>query len=247
VTFVTKIFAHRGYSAKYPENTMVAFQAAEKVGADGIELDVQLSKDGEVVVIHDFTIDRTMNGKGRVNELTVEQLQSFHAKTNRNATIPTLKEVFTWIKTNSLVCIIELKNHSNTGGELEEKVVELVQQFDLFDRVIISSFNHYAIVYVYRLCPQIQIAPLYSEGLYMPWVYASSIHATSMHPNVKVCPDEIVITALKNGIEVRPYTVNDEKEMIRLYRVGCSAIFTDDPVKAKKVYNDWQTKSIHPQ
>lgn len=242
---MTQIFAHRGYAAKYPENTMKAFREAEKAGADGIELDVQFTKDGEIVVIHDETVDRTTNGTGAVKDFTFEELRRLDAS-YKNKTllkkepIPSLREVFEWLKTNDLKCNIEIKSNEETFMKIEQPVIGMIREYGLSDRIIISSFNHYSLVFCYRIAPEIEIAPLYAEGLYMPWVYAESIKAKGMHPNYKAAPNEIIKGSLDYGIEVRPYTVNKEQDMRRLFEVGCSAFITDNPAKALKIRNEYK-------
>lgn len=235
---MTLVFAHRGYSKFYPENTMIAFKKAADVGSDGIELDVQLTKDDEIVVIHDEKVDRTTNGTGYVKDFTFNEIRKLDPvqknKDKRKERIPSLKEVFEWMTKNQLICNIELKNGIFPYKGLEEKVVNLVREYDLSNRVIISSFNHYSIVYFYRLAPEIEIAPLISEGLYMPWIYANSIRAKGFHPKYLSVTDQIIKESIKNGIAVRPYTVNKEEDMTRLFNIGCSAIITDDPVTALK-------------
>ena len=213
---MTQIFAHRGYSAKYPENTMLAFREAEKAGANGIELDVQLSKDGEVVVIHDEKVNRTTNGKGYVKDLTLKELQRFDAgylmKTIvKKEPIPSLREVLEWMTSNEIICNIELKNNVFPYEGMEEKVIQMVRKYNLASRIIISSFNHYSIVKSYQIAPEIEIAPLLGNAVYMPWVYAQSIRAKGFHPKYTAYPSDILKTSLENGIEVRPYTVNQGK------------------------------------
>lgn len=234
---MTEVIAHRGYSAKFPENTMKAFREAEYANADGIELDVQLSKDGEVVVIHDERLNRTTSGKGYVKDFTLEELKKFDAgmlfpELLEKQTIPTLKEVLTWLKTNSLTCNIELKNGVFRYEGMEEKVIQLVREYNLSDRIVLSSFNHYSIVCCYRYAPEIEIAPLLSDGLYMPWVYAASIQAKGYHPHYLAAPNEVIAPSLESKIAVRPYTVNKEEEMERLFKIKCSAFITDHPTKA---------------
>ncbi|MCA1054766.1 glycerophosphodiester phosphodiesterase [Rossellomorea aquimaris] len=235
---MTLIFAHRGSAGTHPENTMDAFLEAERVKADGIELDVQLTKDGEVVVIHDETVDRTTNGKGYVKDSHFKDLRKLHAnytfkkKYFHKHKIPTLEEVFDWMKENQLVCNIELKNSIIEYEGLEEKVIDMINRYSYTDRTVISSFNHYSIVACKQLDPSLNIAPLYSNGLYMPWLYAKSLGAEAIHPNQKVASDDIVIDSMKNGIAVRPYTVNKETQMKRFFAVGCSAIVTDYPERA---------------
>jgi len=242
---MTGIIAHRGYAAKFPENTMIAFQEAEKAKADGIELDVQLTKDGQLVVIHDEKIDRTTDGNGYVKDYLYEELKDFDAGVLKpslkiKSSIPTLEEVLEWLKSNSLTCNIELKNGIFRYEGMEEKVVQLVRHYDLSERIVISSFNHYSIVHCYRLAPEIEIAPLLSDGLYMPWVYASSIQAKGFHPHYLAAPEEIIRQSLHAGIHVRPYTVNKKEVMQKLIEVGCTAFITDEPKEAILLRNQYE-------
>jgi glycerophosphoryl diester phosphodiesterase len=236
---MTEIFAHRGYSAAFAENTMKAFIEAENAGADGIELDVQLTKDGEVVVIHDEKVDRTTNGTGFVKDFTFKEIRSLDAnkKGSKKEFIPSLGEVFDWMETNKLICNIELKNGMIPYQGMEEKIIQMVRDRGLSDRIIFSSFNHYSIVYCYRLATEIETAPLISDGLYMPWIYAQSICSKGIHPKLSSLSDEIIKNSLQNHISVRPYTVNKEADMKRLFQLNCTAFITDDPTKAIKIKN----------
>jgi glycerophosphoryl diester phosphodiesterase len=234
---MTEIFAHRGYSAAFAENTLTSFIEAEKAGADGIELDVQLTKDGEVVVIHDEKVDRTTSGTGFVKDFTFKEIRKLNAnKTGlKKDTIPSLTEVFDWMQTNSLKCNIELKNGKIPYESMEEKIIQLIRMNGLSERIIFSSFNHYSIVHCYRLAPDIEMAPLYEEGLYMPWIYAQSICAKGIHPNYITLSDSAIHSAMQSGISVRPYTVNKDTDMKRLFQLNCTGFITDDPVKAIKL------------
>jgi glycerophosphoryl diester phosphodiesterase len=237
---LTQIFAHRGFSASFPENTMKAFIEAEKAGADGLEIDVQLTKDCEIVVIHDEKVDRTTNGTGFVKDLTFKELRKYDAsyknkKWLKKEPIPAFKELLEWLTTNRLICNVELKNGIFPYKGMEEEVISLIKHFNLEDRIILSSFNHYSIVHCYQLAPEIETAPLYSEGLFMPWVYAQSIQSKGIHPKLIAAPNEIIVKAMENGIAVRPYTVNKKKDLQRLFNIGCSALITDDPIKALEI------------
>lgn len=239
---MTQIFAHRGYSALFPENTMLAFKEAEKAGADGIELDVQMTKDGELVVIHDEKVDRTTNGTGYIKDLTFNEIRKYNAcfkfkKLTEKTPIPTLEEVFEWMQSNKLVCNIELKNGVFPYKGMEEKVIRLIEKYQLGKRIIISSFNHYSIVYFYRLAPHIETAPLLSESIYMPWVYAKAIGAKGIHPKYYRGLEDIFQQSIENGIAVRPYTINKDAAMKRLFAINCTAIITDDPLKALNLRN----------
>ncbi|GIN19941.1 MAG TPA: glycerophosphodiester phosphodiesterase [Bacillus bacterium] len=243
---MTFIFAHRGSAGTHPENTMEAFVAAEIDGADGIELDVQLTADGEIAVIHDLTVDRTTNGSGYVNELTYSELSKLKANYHslhffkKSCRIPSLREVFEWLEANDLLCNIELKNAVNPYRGMEEKVVELVHEYCLERRVLISSFNHKSLVHCKEIAPAIITAPLYNEVLYKPWEYAASLGASGIHPKLKSISDREIIDTMACGIAVRPYTVNKEKDMKRLFAIDCSAIITDYPGKAYRLREQYQ-------
>lgn len=216
---------------------MDAFIAAEQAGAEGIELDVHLSRDRQLVVIHDKTVNRTTNKKGLVKDFSLTELKKLDASyTFKNSfekqRIPSLVEVFDWLQTNDLLCNIELKNNAIPYEKLEEKVIALIREYHFEDRIIISSFNHYSLVHCYRLAPEIETAPLYAERLFMPWIYAKSIFAKGIHPSFKVASEKIIKATLENGIAVRPYTVNKERDMERFISLQSSAIITDFPEKA---------------
>ncbi|AOH55644.1 hypothetical protein ABE28_014890 [Peribacillus muralis] len=237
---MTLIFAHRGSAGTHPENTMSAFHEAARVGADGIETDVQLSKDGEVIIMHDERLDRTTNASGYVKDWTLQQLKtvdaSFGFKGNwGKEKIPTLEELLIWLSHNQLLCNIELKNTFFLYPGLEEKVIQLVRAYEMEGRIILSSFNHYSLVNCHQLAPELETAPLYRDGLYMPWVYAKAIGGSAIHPNIRAAPDAIIQASLSMGMPVRPYTINKAAEMKRLYGMGCSAIITDFPKVAVRV------------
>ena len=240
----TLIFAHRGSSVREPENTLVSFQRAEQEGADGIELDVQMTKDGELVVIHDETVNRTTNGKGFVKDFTYAELTQLRIVDKKNKRIfprsgeriPTLSEVFRWLKTTNLLCNIELKNSVIFYPNLEERVVQEVKDFGLEDRVVYSSFNHDSLAHMLRIDPHAETAVLYKEILHQPWKYVQSFGARGIHPSWKSLTQDVLLETIENGIAVRPYTVNRRLVMEQLFRLQCTAIFTDDPLKAKNVY-----------
>lgn len=155
----TQVWAHRGASGwdkQYaPENTMPAFIKAYEMGADGIELDVQLTKDGEIVIIHDETVDRVSNGTGWVKDYTLNEIRKLNfAKQHPEygfVTIPTLQEFFQLMSKNNMLINIELKTGVIFYPKLEEKVLELAKQMDMSNRIIYSSFNHYSLEKVNEL------------------------------------------------------------------------------------------------
>lgn len=144
-----KVWAHRGASGYAPENTMDAFRKAIEMKADGIELDVHLTKDGEVVVIHDEVLDRVSDGTGRVQDFTYNELKKFNFNKlhpeYKEEEIPTLEEVYQLIKPTDLTINVEMKTGNTFYPGMEDKVLELTKKYDMMDRIIVSSFNHYTI------------------------------------------------------------------------------------------------------
>lgn len=236
---MTKIFAHRGFSAQYPENTMKAFVEAGKAKADGIEIDIQMTKDGEVVIIHDEKVDRTTNGSGYVQEFSYKELRSLNAghrfKRIGKEAIPTLIELFDWMQDNTIICNIEMKNNKLPYKGMEEKTIEIIRKYGFENRIIFSSFNHYSLVHSYRKAPEIETAPLLSDGIYQPWIYANAIGSKGFHPNYKRISQEIIKSSVDKNIQVRAYTVNNPKTMRVLMNEGISAIITDEPILAREV------------
>ncbi len=228
------IFGHRGAAGNYPENTMLSFIAARETGADGIELDVQMTKDGELVVIHDETVDRTTNGTGFVNNFTYKELAKLDASYTYSqyqgkAYIPSLVEVLEWAAESGVLLNIELKNGVIDYPGIEEKTIELIYKYKLEKNVFISSFNHYSLVDCKQISNEIETAILYMEGLYKPWEYAASIGATGLHPHYIAARKEIITQAQSSGIAVRPFTVNEKHIMKQLVESGCTAFITDYP------------------
>lgn len=231
---MVEIIGHRGAAGTYPENTMVSFMACEKLGADGIELDVQLTKDGEIVVIHDETINRTTNGKGAVQDFTLSEIKQFDASYKfkgqyGKCEIPTLKEVFEWAEGNNLSINIELKNDKIEYHGLEERVINLIRSFEMEKRIILSSFNHKSMLKFHLMAPDIQTAVLYNRRKKEPWKIAEDYKASAIHPNFRIISNELIQETLSHHIAVRPYTINDPKVMKRFFEANCTGIITDYP------------------
>jgi glycerophosphoryl diester phosphodiesterase len=228
-----QIFAHRGSSAEAPENTISAFKLAIEQGADGIELDVQLTSDGQPVCIHDEMLDRTTNGKGLVFHYSYDQISKLDAgykfEQYRGEPVPLLSQVMELLAPTNLLLNIELKNNILTYEGMERKVVELVRTYQMQSRVNISSFNHYSLVEVHRLAPEIETAILYDSSLYKPWNYAESIGAKSLHPQFYSITEEIIKGAHAAKMQVRPYTVDDVHVAKSFAAMGVDAVFTNVP------------------
>lgn len=234
---MSKIFAHRGSAGTHPENTMAAYMEAERVGADGLEIDVQYTKDNKLAVIHDDTVNRTTNGKGRVRDYTLAELKnldagSWFSSEFHGARILSLEEVLEWIQGNELLLNIELKYVALDYVEFEEKVIQAIEDYGVVDRVIISSFNHEALKKVNELNQEIECGALYMERLYEPWNYVKTFGAKAIHSYALTTDATLIHHATENEIVVRVFTVNQVEQLHYFIQVNCPAIITDFPEKA---------------
>lgn len=239
---MSKIFAHRGFSGEYPENTMLAFRKAVEAGSDGIELDVHLSQDGEIIVMHDEKIDRTTDGSGYIREYTAEELRRFDAGAAWKGRfpfepIPTLREYFQLVKDSPLVTNIELKNSIFWYEGMEEKVIALIREFGLEDRIIFSSFNHESIAKCRRLAPEIPGGFLYDCWIIDSGSYAAANGVQYLHPSFHDINEEIVRKVHSQGVGFNVWTVNDEDVMRRLAQLEVHGIITNYPDKCRSVLN----------
>ncbi|MEQ6357171.1 glycerophosphodiester phosphodiesterase [Lysinibacillus sp. M3] len=231
-----EIFAHRGVSAQYPENTMAAFTAASKLQITGIELDVHLTADRELVVIHDETIDRTSNGSGYVKDYTLQELRAFDfgswfSAAFEDESIPTLGDVLELFAGTNHRINIELKTDVFPYDGIEALVIREIAAYQMTERVIISSFNHESIQIISQRAPYIEKAALFAEILVDFTGYTSQIPANAIHVNLPTAFRRSVQEALNEGTTVRVYTVNDVEDAKQLQQLGVKGIFTDDPEK----------------
>jgi len=228
--------AHRGASAAAPANTMAAFEKALALGADGIELDVQLSADGVPVVIHDFTVDHTTDGSGKVARMTLAQLEQLDAGSYFDPAfagerIPTLEKVLE-VMGNRLLLNIELKGFSLFDKGLERAVIGLIEQHDLHSRVFLSSFNPFSLWRTKRIAPHVPVGLLYSPDLPLPlrraWLAFLFPHE-ARHPHHTMVNARYMAWARRRGYRVNTWTVDDPEEMRRLIGLGVDGIITNVP------------------
>lgn len=207
-----------------------------KLPIAGIGLDVHLTADREVVVIHDETIDRTSNGSGYVKDLTLQQLRifdfgSWFSPQYEDESIPTLGEVLELFAGTNHRINIELKTDVFAYEGIEALVLKEIATHQMIERVIISSFNHESLQTVAQIAPYIDIAPLFAEVLVDFTTYIALIPAKALHVHVPTAFRKSIKLALAEGAIVRVYTVNTKQEARRLQRLGIQGIFTDDPVQ----------------
>ena len=234
----TKIIAHRGYSSLYPENTMHAFKEAVATGADGIELDVQLSSDGQLVIYHDYNIGRNTDRIGHIDEYTAAELghvQVHAGKLDLTDTIPTLRQYFEFIKDKNVFTNIELKNTEIPNEGMEEKLVALIDEFGLRDKVLFSSFNHRSLRKLQKLAPDIGCACLEDAHLDGAGAYAAERGFKWVNPHFSFINDETLVELQQHKVGCQVWTVNDEEMMAYLFKHEVYAIITDKPELAYAV------------
>lgn len=235
-----QVWGHRGASGCRPENTLASFEEAVNEKADGVELDIQLTKDGQIVVCHDETIDRTSSGKGYLKDYTLDQLRRLNFNQQfadqPNAEIPTMAEVFDLLKPTNLIINIELKTGVFDYEGIEEKIIQLTHAKGFEDRVIYSSFNHYSIKRIQKLDPHAKTAFLYEDGsLDMP-AYGLKNGVTALHPwiyNLRY-PD-FMEQCHKNGIAVNVWTVNTAQQIKYCADMGVDAVIGNYPSLSREV------------
>ena len=237
---------HRGAMASAPQNTLAAFRKAIEFGADGVELDVHLSKDGVVVVIHDFYVDRTTDGTGRVAQKTLAELKVLDAGEKfspefAGERIPTLTQVFEVLE-GKLLVNIELKapDHSRDTS-LVAPVLEVVRKHGMDRRVLFSSFNSHVLRAMKQLAPDIPIGLLYAPDSPMvarrAWLDPFEPHE-ARNPHYSMLTGPIVRWYHARGLRVNTWTVNEPDEMRRLIQTGVDAIITNKPDVLKDVMRE---------
>lgn len=232
---MSKIIAHRGFSGKYPENTMLAFSKAVEIGADGIELDVHFTKDGEIVIIHDETIDRTTDGTGFVRDYTYEELSKFNAYGRFEGQfefqkIPTLREYFELVKdVEGFITNIELKTGIFEYEGIEKAVIDLVKEFGLEDRTILSSFNHFTVMRCKEYEPSIKTGFLVESWIIGMGEYTKSHGIDCVHPIFVNLKPELYAEMKNAGREVNTWTVNEYDDIRRLADMGVDALIGNYP------------------
>lgn len=233
--FSVSIQAHRGYSAKYPENTLLAFEKAIEAHADYIELDVHASSDGHIVVIHDDSTGRVSTKNVKVDQTTLQDLKE--VSLGENQTIPTLREVFELCK-GKIGINIEIKQKNITT-----QVNDLILEFNMAQEVVISSFDHEELVKFKKINPNLVFLTLEPRGGTMikyilnmfnkrKFIQNSlDVGAQGVNPHYRYITPQFCTNCHANGLIVNPWTIDDPKLWEKLIHAGVDSIITNNPVE----------------
>lgn len=236
------VFAHRGASKNFPENTLPAFKKAIELGVDGIELDVQVTSDGHVVVIHDERLGRTSNGSGWVKDKTLEELKaldfgSWFSEDCKDIKIPTFIEVLELLSSWKGTLDVELKNGPIFYPGIEEKVINIIKEYSLENRTMLACFNHHSLVECKKIEPKIKTCAIYLAGIHKPWEYAKSIKAGAIQASYYNMASDIIKGCKENNIFTNFWTVDDPKEIEKSFSLNANGIITNIPDKAIEIFN----------
>ena len=200
-----KVMAHRGYSGAYPENTMLSFREAVKVGCDAIEMDVHETRDGRLVVIHDERLDRTTDGTGRIREHTSGESVGHN---------------------------IEIKTDKIYYHDIERKIWATIERYGLEHKVMFSSFNHFSLRRILEISGNaVEVGALVLEDSIggFPGYYCQQAGFACYHPPIELLTDENVRDCKEHGVKMNVWTVNDMAGLEQLHRWGCEGIITNFP------------------
>ena len=227
-------YAHRGFSAEYPENTMIAFRKALEAGCEGIEFDVHLTKDGELVIIHDETIDRTSSQTGWVKDMTYTELckVDFSYRFTHQVgfqKIPTLREYFELVQDKDIISNIELKTGVYEYPGIEKAVYDMIREFHMEKKVCVSSFNHHSVMRMKELDPSIECGFLAETWILDVAQYIKDHGVEAYHPNFHMLTDEEVADLKAHGCKINTWTVNEDADIDWMIRIGVDGIIGNHP------------------
>ena len=221
-------FGHRGARGHEPENTVRSVRKALELGADGVEVDVHFA-DGKLVVIHDDTLGRTTNGRGRVTKKSFAYLRSLDAGSGER--IPTLAEIFAAVNRRAIINV-ELKG-PHTAAPVTALIAEYVNRHGWsFDDFLVSSFDHARIREAKEWCPDIRIGALIMKTPRGLAKFAETLGAWSLHADKRCVTPKLVADAHARGLKVFVFTINQPGEIVRMKTLGVDGIFSDFPERA---------------
>ncbi len=241
-----QVQGHRGASGYYPENTLASFRAAVEMHADGIECDIQLSRDNVIVVCHDDTIDRTSDGSGRIPDMTYDEISKHnfcvkfhpHYALAGGETAPTLPQMLDVVK-DMKVINIEIKEFAGDEESALSRFYEILKEYDVIDRVIVSSFNVELLGRLKALHGDLFTGYLYHPGVTsesyrtFPWEdavkTAIAYRCNAIHPEINSLTEDVVQDAHAHNLKVNCWTANTRAAVEKAIAIGCDGVITNYP------------------
>jgi len=231
----TRVIAHRGFSGRAPENTLLAIREAIAIGAEMVEIDVTMTADGHVILLHDETLDRTTSGTGPPTDHTLEEIRELDAgawfsTVFAGEKIPTLSEALRTVKGRILINI-EIKSEAVDHGVVP-KIASLIAEHEMHDQVIVSSFSPEALLRMKMADPEVITATLFNKDLHTgrdPLEIVLEVGSRGFNISARRLTAAMIERCHKHGIPIAVYTVNEPDEMRRLIELGVDAVFTDHP------------------
>ena len=244
---MTLTIAHRGFSGQFPENTLLAFQEAIELGVEAIELDVQLSKDGEIMIFHDEDLARMTGQKGYLKDLTYAELRELDASgafrdVFGKQTIPTLSEYLELTTNKNILTFLELKNGMLPYPLMEEKVADCLKKFNRQKGTILFSANHPSVKYFGILAPDVQLLFPFDNWIFGYGAYCHSHGITACMPYFRALTPEVVTEIKSFGISIYPWTVDDPKDFQTMLALGVDGILTNHPDRLKTFIKNQKTE-----
>ncbi|WP_017470854.1 glycerophosphodiester phosphodiesterase [Amphibacillus jilinensis] len=250
------VYGHRGSKGLYPENTMLSMRQAIYEGVDGVELDVHLTKDDQLIVIHDETLERTINAQGFVNHYNWSELKKmtlssiYQTYTNYDPSwdlerIPLLSEVLDLVVQKRIKVNIELKTAFNQYDGIEQKLIDCVQGYMNRIEVTYSSFHLPTLTRLKAIDPEATIAWLIHQPIPQVMDYYLSYNMTYLHIEASLLKDRYFLNQL-DLTRVRAWTVNDEETLTLLFKLGIDGIITDFPSRALEIKKRWAQNTALP-
>ena len=242
------VISHRGANVYAPQNTLPAFKKAVEIGADGFETDVHITRDGVPVLCHNYTIEETSNGHGKISNMTLSELKqkdfgfAFSPK-YKDTRIPTVEEFLSFVETTGISILnIELKSPKESETNIVSDTIDLVKAHGLFEKLIISSFNPALLLKAKEIDERTKTGLLYSPEkvwtyknrlVTKPTVFAKEIGADALHPMYNYLNEKYVYTAHENGLQVNVWTVNSVRMIETMIGYGVDGIITNFPDVAR--------------
>lgn len=250
-----KVIAHRGSNKEAPQNTLPAFRKAIEEKTNGFETDVHLTRDGQLVICHNYTIDDTSDGRGRISDFTLEELKkfdfgSYFSEDFKGTPLPTADEFLELVApTDTDIINIEIKSPPDGSPEIVRQTLKTVKKHGVLDRVIISSFDPRVLKAAKELDPRVKTAFLYPTNrpsvcrpIVFPFLIARTTNVDIIHPAFLFVTKPVVAIAHKMGLQVNVWTVNDEKTVRFLVDCGVDGIITDCPGKVRTYIDRYERK-----